>query len=267
MALVDTRFNSYQPNLTVLASNNVIKLGSVISIDVKSTLSPGNVKVRNGTQQYNVLVPVSSAIPSNFGSTTNASIYVESALPYQNSSVTYKTFNITEKFVEVIEDTAKVVRMNPGPAAIVFVNTGQVTMNVVTVVVEQESKIYGYRIPYRNDSILVDINDVNVSADRKPVKSTENYVYVKDNKNSSYQLTYTADGSNLTKVSVDKLDETKTVKMQGIASNLAIPVRRTAIVIETKIKPVNVIDESIPGSGGGGGGGGGGAGVLTEYWS
>ncbi len=267
MALVDTRFNSYQPNLTVLASNNVIKLGSVISIDVKSTLSPGKAAVGFKTDQFNVRVPVSSSIPSNFGSTSNVSVYVETTLPFENVARTYKSFNVTETFVNVLEDTSKLVNVNPRLSTIVATSTGQVTMNVIPVVVQEESKIFGYRIPYKSDTILVDINDRNVSSDRKPVRITETYVYISDRKNKSYTATYTADGDSSRLVAVQKLNEIKRVGMQGVASRVTIPVRRTPVVIETKIKPVNVIDDSIAGSGGGGGGAGGGAGVLTEYWS
>lgn len=267
MALVDTRFNSYQPNLTVLASNNVIKLGSVVSVVVRSTQSPGKVGVPVTTKN---IIGVNSATPTNFGSTTNVSVYIDGASQFQVSNVTYKTFSVSETFVNVMEDVTNLANLNTRIVSSVYVNSGQTVMNVRTVVVEESSRVYGYRttLPYRNEKILVAAIDRNVDGNRKPTNITERYVFVSDKKTNTKQTGAILPDINVIKsVEVQSTKERKKVGMFETRKAIGIIARKEPISIETKIRPVNVIDDSIAGSGGGGGGGGGGAGVLTEYWS
>jgi hypothetical protein len=266
MALVDTRFNSYQPNLTVLASNNVIKLGSVITVDVRSTLSPGRVTVRP-TQNYNALVRTENRIPSNIGSTTNVSIYVNSSPAFQSSNVGYRTFSLTERVVEVRSDEEKFTRFNPRIATSVSVSASQVVMRVQTVVVQEDSRIYGFRIPYTNDKITVAFSEFLAGNKKAPV-IRERYVYVLDSKNENISKSIREDNIIIDPIIVNSTNETRRVRLYDARKQISISTRRTATAIQTLIKPVNVIDDAngvYSGSGAGGGGGGGGG--VTEYWS
>lgn len=265
MALVDTRFNSYQPNLTVFASNNVIKLGSVVSVVVKSSVSPGRTKVPINTK---TVIGVNSPIPTNFGSTITVTVYVNSAPQTQASNVAYKTFSVTERSVNTVEDAPKYAKFNPQIRAQVRTESSKVAVYVRPVVVEESNRVFGYRIPYRNDDKLVIISDRNVATDRKPTNINERYVFVQDSKNNSpHTPQLKLDNSVIKQVEVQSRAETKRTRINEQRKAVSINTRREPIAIETKIRPVNVIDDSIAGSGGGGGGGGGGAGVLTEYWS
>lgn len=265
MALVDTRFNSYQPNLTVLASNNVIKLGSVVSVVVKSVQSPGKVSVPINTK---TIIGVNSFTPTNFGSTTTVTVYVNSTPQTQTSNVTYKTFSVTERFVSTAEDTPKYAIFNPLITTRVSVQSTKVAVYVKPVVVEESNRVFGYRIPYRNDTKIVSISDRNVATDRKPTIINERYVFVQDNKNYNAHTQQIRVDNNLTKqIEVQNRTGTKRVTMNEQRRAVSVHARREPFSNETRIRPVNVIDDSIAGSGGGGGGAGGGAGVLTEYWS
>lgn len=264
MALVDTRFNSYQPNLTVLASNNVIKLGSVVSIVVRSIQSPGKVSVPVTSKS---IVGVNSFTPTNFGSTTTVSVYVNSQRQAQASNVTYKTFSVVETFVNTIEDTQKYATFNPQVTTRVRTESTKVAVYVRPVVVEESNRIFGYRIPYRNNDKLVAASDRNFSTDRKATNIAERYVFVQDSKNRDIQSQIRFDNNLIKSIEVQNRTGTKRVTMNEQRRAVSVHARREPFSNETRIRPVNVIDDSIAGSGGGGGGAGGGAGVLTEYWS
>ena len=266
MALVDTRFNSHQPNLTVFASNNVIKLGSVVSIVVKSSVSPGRTSVPINTK---TIIGVNSPIPANFGSTTTVAVYVNSTPQIQTSNVVYKTFSVSERLVNSVEDSPKYATFNPRVTTQVRTESSKVAVYVRPVVVEESNRVFGYRIPYRNNDKLVIISDRNVATDRKPTNINERYVFVQDSKNNSpHTSQLKLDNSVIKQVEVQSRAEPKRTRINEQRKAVVINTRREPIAIETKIRPVNVIDDSIAGSGGGGGGGGaGGAGVLTEYWS
>ena len=265
MALVDTRFNSYQPNLTVLASNNVIKLGSVVSVVVKSVQSPGKVSVPINTK---TIIGVNSPIPSNFGSTTNVTVYVNITPQTQASNVTYKTFSVTERLVNTAEDTPKYVTFNPQIRTQVRTASSKVAVYVRPVVVEETNRVFGYRIPYRNDNKLIAVSDRNISSDRKPTNIDELYVFVQDNKNNNAHISQIRFDNNIVKqVEIQNRTGIKRIRINDQRKEVSVRARREPFSAETRIRPVNVIDDSIAGSGGGGGGGGSGAGVLTEYWS
>jgi len=264
MALVDTRFNSYQPNLTVFASNNVIKLGSVVSVVVKSSVSPGRTNVPINTK---TIIGVNSPIPANFGSTTTVTVYVNSTPQTQASNATYKTFSVTERSVNVTEDAPKYATFNPQITTRVRTESSKVAVYVRPVVVEESNRVFGYRIPYRNNDRLVIISDRHVATDRKPTNIDEHYVFVRDSKNnSSHTPQLKLDNSVIKQVEVQSRAETKRTRINDQRKEVSVRARREPFSNETRIRPVNVIDDSIAGSGGGGGGGGG-AGVLTEYWS
>lgn len=266
MALVDTRFNSYQPNLTVLASNNVIKLGSVVSIVVKSSVSPvGRTNVPINTKS---IIGVNSITPTNFGSTTNVSVYVNSTPQTQASNVTYKTFSVTERLVNTVEDTSKYLPLNPQVATRVRTESTRISVYVRPVVVEETNRVFGYRIPYRNDNKLIAVSDRNISSDRKPTNIDELYVFVQDNKNNNAHISQIRFDNNIVKqVEIQNRTGIKRIRINDQRKEVSVRARREPFSAETRIRPVNVIDDSIAGSGGGGGGGGSGAGVLTEYWS
>jgi len=266
MALVDTRFNSYRPTLDVIANNNVVKLGSVSSfVVVRSIASPGKAGVPINTK---TILGVNSVAPGNIGSTITVTIYVGSATTTQASNTTYKTFPVKETFINTLENTPNYSVFNPRIITNVAVSSNKVVMSVRTVVVQESNKVYGFRISYLNNKQSVSISDRNFSGDRKCSIINERYVFVQDTKNDAKHVSRTLyDPITTRSVEIQNRTETKRIVIKDQRKSVVTNVRRAPISIETKFVSVNVIDDSIPGSGGGGGGGGGGAGVLTEFWS
>lgn len=142
-------------------------------------------------------------------------------------------------------------------------------MKVQTVVVQENSRVYGFRIPYRNDKIAVAVSDALPGNKKAPIIK-EKYIYVLDSKNENISKSIREDNSIVDPIVVERTNETKRVRLYDNRKQVSIATRRTSTSIQTLIKPVNVIDEAngvYSGSGAGGGGGGGGAGGITEYWS
>lgn len=223
MALVDTRFNSYLPPLSLLASNNVIKTGVVVTVQVQSLISPGTVRVKSATNFY------------------NGNVFVNH-LPDPNITA----YNVSEKQVFTVSDITGQIKVHPISSIEFATDVTKIVANVVTVVVEESSRIYNHTISYAKDKIMVITQNKNFATDTKPIQIATQRVVVND------------------------LTQRKTVKTERLRESSRFKVevveRRTANIMETKILPVNVVYDAINVSSGGGGGGSGPA-VLTEYWS
>jgi len=334
MALVDTRFNSYRPSVDVIANNSTIKIGSITPfIFVRSTVSPGKVRVPITPEK---ITGVNFRTSVNTGSTTIVTVFVNSVTPAQASNVVHKIFSSSvQKSVVVSEDTLKNVPVSAtnqisvarvaistnaqfgaiaGTLKTVPVNSTQIivarspvatnrrVMTVRTVVVQEENKVFGFRIPpvstyvnnitkvstsvgvnttlstsgfripYVNDTKRVIVSKGRLFfGDRKPSVIVERYVFVRDSKNSSKPVTQIVFDQIRTKtVEIQNRTETKRSRMYDLGHNTrkstSINVKRGIFFTESKIISSNIIDNSIPGAAVGGGAGGGAA-VLTEFWS
>jgi hypothetical protein len=192
---------------------------------------------------------------------------VNSSLPFESSNAGYRTFSTTNQFVSVVSDEQNFRTYNPRVAAAVQVNSSQIIANVTPVVVEESSRIYGYRIPYRNNMIYVAISET-LPGNKKSGILRENYVYVMDAKNENQSKSIKEDNRIVNSLIVNRTNYTKITTSYKDKKQVQVTTRRTPTSIQTLIKPVNVIDEAngvYSGSGAGGGGGGGGG--ITEYWS
>lgn len=143
MALVDTRFNSYLPDLAALASNNVVKSGSTTLVKVVSLVSPGTIKVN--VTPLNLKVPINTAL--------------------SNSVVSYQENNL---FVPVLNNDTKVIS-DKFISSTTITSTNKIVANVATVVVEKESLLFGRMIPFEYATISVSTSTKTFPTDGKPL--------------------------------------------------------------------------------------------------
>lgn len=273
MALVDTRFNSHLPSLSVLTSNNVTKIGSVATVVVNSKVSPGKVPIYSSSGTTFISKVIVSDQPTNktAGSSLTTSVFVNTSLPFQSSNANYKTFNINEISVYVLEDNLKYVPINAisvKSVASVPVEVSKVAVRVTTVVVEEPGKNFGFRtsLPYRYDELSIMTNEVLLN-NKKPNIIKQQYITTKDSKTNNIVKNFSEDAVSVISVVKNNMTEKKRVSYYFNTTKNSTIARRSPAQLFTAFAYANVIDDAngvYSGSGTGGGGGGGG---VTEYWS